>query len=103
MENNSELGIINHLLSIEKDASSLINDAQIESEKRVAEARNKYNAEYKDRYEKTVKALEENYQKELEQVKESHDKEIQEYISSLESSEKNTKVFNEVLDKVLFA
>ena len=86
MENNSELGIINHLLSIEKDASSLINDAQIESEKRVAEARNKYNAEYKDRYEKTVKALEENYQKELEQIK-----------------EKNTKAFNEVLDKVLFA
>ena len=53
--------------------------------------------------EKTVKALEENYQKELEQIKESHDKEIQEFISSLESSEKNTKAFNEVLDKVLFA
>lgn len=103
MESNAELDIINHLLTIEKDASSLINDAQIESEKRVSEARAKYNSEYKEKYDAAIKELEEKYQAEIDAVKTAHDKEIDSYKSELESSEKNTKAFNEVLDKLLFA
>ena len=87
-----------------KESGRKAREKNLQIQKEMEEAKNnKYNAEYKDRKKKTVKALEENYQKELEQIKESHDKEIQEFISSLESSEKNTKAFNEVLDKVLFA
>lgn len=103
MENSTELDIINHLLAIEKDASSLINDAQIESEKRISEAKIKYNAEYKEKYDAAVKVLEKEYESELEKIKAAHDKEIKDYENELESSEKNSKAFNEALDKLLFA
>jgi len=103
MEKSTELDIINHLLSIEKDASSLINDAQIEAEKRVSDAKVKYNSEYKEKYEAIVKDLESDFQTEMEQIKAAHDKEIKDYENELESCEKNATNFNQVLDKLLFS
>ena len=52
MENN-ELEIINHLLEVEKGASSLIDEAQLEAEKTILDAKTKYNKEYKEKYPNT--------------------------------------------------
>ena len=49
-ENNTEIDAINHLLEVEKNASALINDAAQEADRRLSEARSKYNSEYKTRY-----------------------------------------------------
>ena len=45
-ENTSEIDAINHLLEVEKNASALINDAAQEVDRRLSDARAKYNAEY---------------------------------------------------------
>ena len=50
MAENTEIDAINHLLEVEKNASALINDAAQEADRRLSEARSKYNAEYKTRY-----------------------------------------------------
>ena len=53
-EQNEELKMINHLLEVEKDANSLISEAMETSEKKISEARAKYNAEYKEKTEKII-------------------------------------------------
>ena len=44
-ENTSEIDAINHLLEVEKNAAALISDAAEEADRRLAQARAKYNAE----------------------------------------------------------
>lgn len=102
MESNSELDIINHLLEVEKDASGLISEAREEADKRVADAKAKYNLEYKKRYDQIVVELEKEYQSEMESARTAHDNAIIAYKSELESTEKNSKAFNALLDKLLF-
>lgn len=102
MENN-ELEIINHLLEVEKGASSLIDEAQLEAEKTILDAKTKYNKEYKEKYDSIVGLLEEDYKKELQKAYEKHQKEMDDYKKELESKEIKTKEFNDFLDKEFFA
>jgi vacuolar-type H+-ATPase subunit H len=102
MENN-ELEIINHLLEVEKGASSLIDEAQLEAEKTILDAKTKYNKEYKEKYDSIVTLLEEDYKKELQKADEKHQKEMDDYKKELESKEIKTKEFNDFLDKEFFA
>lgn len=102
-EKNSEIDVINHLIEVEKEASVLIDEAGIEAEKRLSEARAKYNAEYKIKYDSVVETLEKDYQKKLEELNENHIKEIEAYKTSLETKNQNSKEFKELLDKLLFA
>ena len=62
MVENTEIDAINHLLEVEKNASALINDAAQEADRRLSEARSKYNAEYKIRYDQVAARLEAEYQ-----------------------------------------
>ena len=41
-ETTAEIDAINHLLEVEKNASALINDAAMEADRRLAQARAKY-------------------------------------------------------------
>lgn len=101
-ENSSELDVINHLLEVEKNASILIDDAMIEADKRIAEARTKYNAEYKEKYDAIVAEKDKTYHEKLDSISANHKKEIEEYKKSLENKNQNTDAFNKVLDDLLF-
>lgn len=102
-EKNSELDVINHLLEIEKNASILINDAMIEADKRVNETKVRYNAEFKTRFETIAAEKDKEYHDKLEEISKKHKIEIEEYKKSLEQKNQNTEVFNQTLEKLLFA
>jgi len=102
-ETNVELDAINHLLEIEKQASGLISDAQIEADKRIAEARAKYNSEYKAKYETVAADLEKKYQDDYAAVTKKYADEIEVYKKSLEEKNQNKEDFKKVVEKLLLA
>lgn len=100
-ENNVELDAINHLLEIEKKASTLIYEAQTEVDKRMADAQSKYNGEYKEKFDKLTEELESEYQQKINEITEQNQNEINEYKKSLAEKSQNTKAFNSLLEKLL--
>lgn len=100
---NVELDAINHLLEIEKQASGLISDAQIEADKRVTEARGKYNAEYKAKYEAVADKMEKKFHEDYDAITKKYSEEVENYKKSLEDKQKNKKAFSELVEKLLFA
>ena len=101
-EQNEELKMINHLLEVEKDANSLISEAMETSEKKISEARAKYNAEYKEKTEKIIEELKNNYEASINKISEEHNRQIDEYKTYLEAKPQNYDNFEKFLDKQLF-
>ena len=101
-EKNSELDAINHLLEIEKDAAILIDDAKIEADKRINEAKGQYNAKYKEQYDKIVSELDSKYHSSMDDISEKYNKEINAYKTQLEEKKQDETGFSSLLDKLLF-
>lgn len=101
-EKNSELDAINHLLEIERAAAVLIDDAKVEAEKRISDAKSQYSLQYKAGYEKIVSELDSEYKSSVDDVSKKHEKEINAYKTHLEGQEQNKAAFSALLDKLLF-
>ena len=98
---NPELDAINHLLEIEKNASILVNEAHVESDKRISQARAQFSAKYKENLEKITEELESEYKNKIESISKKYDDDFAEYKSSLEKKVQNKKYFSELLEKLL--
>lgn len=103
MSETTEIDAINHLLEVEKNASMLINDAAQEAERRLSQARSKYNSEYKVRYDQIAAQLEAEYQNNHNLIAEKYQKEIDSYKESLEAKAQHTEAFSSLLDKLIFS
>ena len=101
-ETTMEIDAINHLLEVEKNASALINDAALEVDRRLSEARVKYNSEYKARYDQIAASLEAEYQNNHNSIAEKYQKEIDSYKESLEAKAQDYEAFSSLLDKLIF-
>ncbi len=101
-EQNEELKMINHLLEVEKDANSLISEAMETSEKKISEARAKYNAEYKEKTDKIIEELKNNYDSSIKKITDEHNLIIDEFKAYLEAKPQNYDNFAKYLDKKLF-
>ena len=101
-ETTMEIDAINHLLEVEKIASALINDAAQEVDRRLSQARSKYNSEYKARYDEVAAKLESEYQQNHNQIAEKYQKEIDSYKESLAAKPQNYEAFSSLLDKCMF-
>jgi len=75
--------ILQHLLEIESQASTLVNDAQMEADRRVKEAEEQNRQAYDAGYQKLITELEAEYRKEQDAVKVEYDKALDEYRQSL--------------------
>ena len=102
-ENNTEIDAINHLLEVEKNASMLINDAAMEAERRLTQARAKYNSDYKTRYDEIAAKLEAEYQNNHQQIADKYQKDIDSYKESLAAKPQNSEAFSSLLDKLIFS
>ena len=102
-ENTTEINAINHLLEVEKNASAFINDAAQEADRRLSEARSKYNSEYKARYDEIAARLESEYQNNHQQIAEKYQKEIESYKEALAAKPQNYKDFSSLLDRLIFS
>ena len=97
-----EINVIKHLLAVEKDAAVLIDDAVKEADSRTAEAKNKANSLFKQKYDECAASLQHDFEQTVEQKKSEHSKDINQFKSDLEKRSRNYKAFNKVLDGLLF-
>jgi len=98
MENNE---ILQHLLEIESKAATLVDDAQAEADRRVAEAEKQNRARYDEQYAKEVETLEEAFSRDIALAKEDYRKQLEEYHNSLKALSPDTKAFFSLAEKLL--
>ena len=98
MENDEALG---HLLKIEAEAAALVNDAQAEADRRIAESEKQNRAVYEERYQTEIERLETEFQKEKEKVKEQYQKELEAYREELSGLGTDMDHFSALFNELL--
>ncbi len=97
-----ESDIIGHLIEVEHQASSMVLDAQVEADQRIAEARAKSDSRYKDLYDTLVSSLEKQTGEQIEAVKKGYEKKFEEFSVYITKTPKDIPAFEEMLESVLF-
>ena len=97
-----EIDIINHLLSVEKNAAVLIDNAVQQADSRTSKARNDAAALFKTQYDECVASMEKEYEHSVEMVKTKHHNEFEQFKAELENQQNNYKDFDSLMDKLLF-
>jgi predicted component of viral defense system (DUF524 family) len=98
MENDEAL---EHLLKIEAEAAALVNGAQAEADRRIAESEKQNRAVYEERYRIELEKLETEFQKEKEKVKEQYQKELEAFREELSGLSTNMDRFSVFFNKLL--
>jgi F0F1-type ATP synthase membrane subunit b/b' len=98
LDDNKTLG---HLLQIESEAAVLVNEAQAEADRRLAEGEQRSRAAYEARYRAEAEKLEAEYKTEKEKIQARYTQELESYREELGSLEINTERFSACLDDLL--
>jgi F0F1-type ATP synthase membrane subunit b/b' len=93
--------VLGHLLKIEAEASALVDDAQAEADRRVAEAEKQNRSRYDREYGRRAAELDAAYSGEINQIKADYRSRIDEYRKSLEALSADQGCFSALLDKFL--
>jgi F0F1-type ATP synthase membrane subunit b/b' len=99
MENDDTL---ERLLKIEKEAASLVNEAQAEADRRIAESEKQNRAACEKKYRVHEQALEEELKKKTDELKTEFKKQIETYLDELSLLKADTKKFSSLLDSLIF-
>ena len=94
--------VLQHLLNLENEAAALVNDAQAEADRRVAEWEKENRARYDEVYSAEVAALEASYSQEISRIKEDYRKQVASYLEGLKSASLDTAAFSSLAEKILF-
>ncbi len=97
-----ETDIIGHLIDIEHQASSLVLDAQVEADQRIAEARAKADLQYKELYEDLVHSMELQTSEKISDIKLSYEQKSLDFSQKITKITKDIPAFEEMLEKLLF-
>jgi len=93
---------LSHLLKIEADADSLIDDAQAEADRRVTEGEKKNRAAYDQEYQKGAAVEEAEFRQEIDAVRENCQKELAAYRQMLNAIKADNAGFSGLLDSLFF-
>jgi F0F1-type ATP synthase membrane subunit b/b' len=93
--------VLGHLLKIEAEASALVDDAQAEADRRVAEAEKQNRSLYDHEYSRRAAELEAAYTGEITRIKADYRNRIEEYRKSLEALSADQGRFSALLDTFL--
>ena len=97
----SEVNVINHLLDVEKRASSMTSDAQTEADKRISAYRAEAENDYKKQHDEILAKFESDYAVRTKAIDEKHAEEIAAYRSEIQNTTQDTGAFNKLLDTLL--
>jgi F0F1-type ATP synthase membrane subunit b/b' len=95
MDNDEVLG---HLLKIESVAAALVNDAQVEADKRMLEAEKQNHAAYEERYHREGERLESDFQALKEKIRRQYQSELESYSNKISSLHVDVSRFSALLD-----
>jgi vacuolar-type H+-ATPase subunit H len=98
MDNNE---VLDHLLKIESEAAALVNEAQAEADRRVAEVEKQNRAVYDERFRGESEKLEQEFLKSKEKSQQQYREELEAYKNTLFSITVNNELFSSLLDKFL--
>jgi cell division septum initiation protein DivIVA len=98
-EKNEE--VLRHLLTIEGQALTLVDDAQAEADRRVAEAEKQGRSGYEERYGREAAALDAEYAGKSAAIREEYHRQIESYRVSLETVKPDIEGFCSLLDRFL--
>lgn len=97
MEND----ILGHLIDIEHNAASMLLDAQIEADKRIAEARIKAESVYKIEYEQLLLELEKDFDSQITVIASQHVVDLEVFKKELDSTKQDPIAFNALINTLL--
>jgi len=98
MEDNE---ILQHLISLEKEASSLVYDAQAEADRKISEGENENRLRFEERYAEEAELLEKNYREIILSLKNKYKLELEQYGESLKNQPVNFQAFSELAERLL--
>ncbi|GHV53554.1 hypothetical protein AGMMS49579_12530 [Spirochaetia bacterium] len=93
--------VLGHLLQIEAEAAALVDDAQAEADRRIAEGERQNRSRYDEQYGKEAAELEQGYEKTTAAVKADYQHQIESYRKSLDAITVNRDRFNVLMDDLL--
>ena len=93
--------ILQHLLSLEKKANTLIYDAQTEADRKVAEGEKLNRTRYEEIYSREVELLENNYKQNLSQIREKYRQQLELYKESLKTQSVDMQAFTTLAERLL--
>jgi F0F1-type ATP synthase membrane subunit b/b' len=93
---------LRQLLEVEKEAASVVGDAQAKANAMIAEADRAARLSYNDRYQDAVAALDEKREAALEKLKADYDDELARYRKELDAQVLNVDAFNDMAHAFFF-
>ncbi|MDR1353269.1 MAG: hypothetical protein LBK05_08305 [Treponema sp.] len=97
----SDQDILRHLLDVEDDAQSLVDDAQAEADRRIAETEKQNRARYEEQYTREAALLDSRYETALKEVREEYSRHLDEYRLGLDKNEPDYAGFCRLMDDLL--
>ena len=95
--------ILQHLLSLEREAAALVDDAQAEADRRLSEGEKHNRARYDESYAKEVEAMEASFTEKINLTKDNYREQLEAYRDSLKAVKTDTEGFSLLVEKLLFS
>jgi vacuolar-type H+-ATPase subunit H len=86
--------ILQHLLIIEEQAATLVDDAQAEADRRIKEAEEQNHIIYDQSYQQLIEKLDAGFQETADAVKKDYDRLLDEYMESLKNMPRQNEAFS---------
>ena len=102
MADNEEVSVITHLLEIEKQASSVINAAAVECDRKISNAKINAEQEFKKQYAVEAEKLQNDFDVKKNEILHNHEAVMNSYKKSVEQKNQDKEKFQDFLNKVLF-
>ena len=94
--------ILQHLLNLESEARTLVDDAQAEADRRISEGEKQNRALYEEAYAREVESLESRYFQNLAEIKEDYRKQLEAYRETLKAVPRDMEGFSLLAEKLMF-
>ncbi|MDR0642604.1 MAG: hypothetical protein LBG07_09105 [Treponema sp.] len=96
-----DLNVLGHLLKIEADAAAMVDDAQAEADRRLAESEKNNRARYDEVYGKEALELDRLFTEELSRIRADYQAQLEAYRGSLASIPVDQGRFSALMDDLL--
>jgi hypothetical protein len=93
--------ILGHLLKIEADAASLVDDAQAEADRRVAESERQSRSHYDEEYARKAEELDRVFEEEIARIRADYREQLEAYRKGLDAIPVDQGRFSALMDELL--
>jgi hypothetical protein len=101
MTGAGEVNVLGHLLKIEADAAAMVDDAQAEADRRVAESEKQNRARYDEEYGRQAAELDRAFDDEVARIRADYQAQLDAYRGSLDSIPADQGRFSALMDELL--